>query len=119
MRAAPGPRLLAGILWSEIIRCRRAAGGVGTLTQGGLEDHVIEPLADRHAGAASSFVRGMTRLAPYPLNVPWNARFHARNRILNREEREPDGPWWGPELVNSRWITARPCAPGRSFCPLR
>jgi hypothetical protein len=42
-----------------------------------VENHAIEPLAQRHASAAGSLERGDARLSPDPLNLPWNAGFHA------------------------------------------
>jgi len=60
--------------------------------QGRIEDDGIEPLPDRHAGAARGFLRGVARLPPDSIYVPRNARFHARIRMLDREGREPRRP---------------------------
>ena len=50
---------------------------------GGIENDRIEPLADRHAGAARGLARAVTRIRMHSLEVPRSAGFHATTRIRN------------------------------------
>jgi hypothetical protein len=64
-----------------------------------LQDHRVEPLADRHAGATRGFPRGFERLAARTPGLPRHISCHAHIRVLNGEgpdsmivyKRYPDG----------------------------
>jgi hypothetical protein len=67
-------------------------GRLGLFVPGVIADDRVEPLADRHAGAARGIPRGLARRLRYALHFPRNARCHARIHGSTEEEREPDGP---------------------------
>ncbi len=52
-----------------------------------IDNDGIEPLPDRHSGAARGFLRGLARLPADTFNLPRNARFHARVHNFGRKER--------------------------------
>ena len=66
--------------------------GIVRVALGAIADDRVEPFADRHAGTARGFLRGIARLRPYAFHLPRNARSHARIHGSTGEEREPDGP---------------------------
>jgi hypothetical protein len=67
----------------SILALEAMGSGLPRMRRGGrfaprrVENHAIEPLAQRHASAAGRLQRGGARLSSDPLNVPWNAGFHA------------------------------------------
>ncbi len=60
--------------------------------RGVIEDDGIEPIAERHTGAARGLARGFTRLGPDPFYTPRDAKFHARIRSWRSRAIDPVEP---------------------------
>src|SRR5581483_10435882 len=62
-------------------------GGVDAFLLGLMNDDGVEPLAERHAGAARRGLRALPRFGPQSFQVQRNASFHARPHSGGRRKR--------------------------------
>jgi hypothetical protein len=79
---------------------------VDALFFGLLEDHGIEPFAQRHAGAARGFACGLAGLGPYPFHAPRHAEFHCSHHVQSGDA-NADRLAAEPARVNGRWVQTR------------
>ena len=103
------------LVGAVIVSARRKASRLDPFMQGPIEDDAIQPLADRHAGTTCGLARGLARLPPNPFDLPWNARFHARIRMVGTGKSGSRVALLEPALVNRWRIAARRCALGSQF----
>jgi hypothetical protein len=80
---------------------------VGTVLGRLMQDDVVQPFAQRHAGPARRFPCGLARFRPNAFYTPWHAKFHAHVRSRGGDAKSLDRlPW------NRRALRAGGCAHG-------
>ena len=80
-----------------------------------IEDDTIEPFADREAGSARGLARSFLRPTPDPFDLPWNARFHARIRMLGQGSAGAGRSLWNRRSLTGGGQPHGPMPLGRSF----
>src|SRR5512135_3570627 len=67
---------------------------VDALVLGRLQDHGVEPFAQRHARPARRFFRRLAGFRPDPFHAPRHDEFHARTTLRSGDAKPPIGSPW-------------------------